>query len=313
MIQLSDHDINETKKQLAKAETPEKRRMILMNVLGYAPFVSRRKILKAGDPSIHIELYESAPDHPVIVFIPGIGTYAEMYCEFLYKLSTWGFNVAGVDLRGHGYSGGERGVYTVDQVVADMNQVVTVLSKRFSGPVGFFGCSIGAPLAMACAENDPRIRALVCHTLFLSEYPPDLFTFYGWNSLRMARLFMPDFKIDFRSFIDVNALIRGNAFADFIDYDDLIVWEYSIGTLADIYSWRTSLLTRAHDFKAAIITGEDDEVIQVGYMRHIMEKMKHPFDFICITNARHMIPLLNVRETVHATRDWFIAAFREKG
>lgn len=313
MIHLSKKDVAETRKFLEQAGNQKERRMILMNVLGYAPFIAHRQTLTVGDVPIHLELYESGKDDPVIVFLPGIGTYAEMYCEFLYKLSTWGFNVVGVDLRGHGYSGGRRGVYTVRQVVFDLKQVVTALSEKFSGPIGFFGCSIGAPLAMACAENDPRIKALLCHTLFLSEYPPDAFTYYGWNSLKFTRLFLPDFKIDFRSFIDVNALVRGNAFADFIDYDELIVWEYSIDTLADLYSIKTSLVEEKRDFKAAIITGEDDEVIQVNYMRHIIEKMKHPFDFICIANARHMLPFLNVRETVHAARDWFKTQFRTMG
>lgn len=309
MIKFSEQEIDNTKKRLDNVGSSDERRTILIDTLGYGPFLEQRKILKVGNPAIHIELYESNPEDPVIIFIPGIGTYSEMYCEFLYKLSTWQFNVAGVDLRGHGYSEGERGVYTVNQVTSDMHHVVSALKERFNGPIGFFGCSIGAPLAMACAEKDDRIKALLCHTLFLSEYPPDLFTFYGWNGLRMTRLFMPFLKIDFRSFIDVNALIRGNAFADFIDYDDLIVWEYSINTLADIYSFRTSLLRKTHEFKAAIITGENDEIIQVDYIRHIMDKMKHPFDFICITGARHMLPFLNVKETVHAARDWFKTAF----
>jgi alpha-beta hydrolase superfamily lysophospholipase len=305
MAKLSLKKIDETKKRLNSARDPRERRIILMDVIGLSPFIAERKTMQAGSLPIHMEIYENATDRPVIVFLPGIGTYSEMYCEFLYKLSTWGFNVVGVDIRGHGYSGGDRGVYTVEQVISDMKTVVDVLSLKFEGPIGFFGCSIGAPLAMACAENDSRIKALLCHTLFLSEYPPDVFTSFGWNSLRMSRLFMPNFKIDFRSFIDVDALISGNAFADFIDYDDRIVWEYTIDTLADIYSWKTTLLEEKKNFNAAIITGEFDEVIQVNYMKTIIEKMKHPFDFICIPRARHMLPFLNVRETVLAARDWF--------
>lgn len=305
MIHLSNQEISETKRKLDTTKHPDERRILLMKVLRLESFLAKRKILNVGDVPIHCELYESQKDDPVIIFLPGIGTYAEMYCEFLSKLSAWGFNVVGVDFRGHGYSGGERGEYTVDQVISDMKQVVDELSKRFNGPMGFFGCSIGAPMAMACAENDPRIKALMCHTLFLTEYPPDVMTLSGWNVLRMSRLFLPNFKIDFRSFIDVASLLRGNSFADFVDYDSLIVWEYSINTLSDIYSNKTRLIEEALPFKACIITGEKDEVIPVTYMRYIMEKMKHPFDFIEIPGARHMLPFLNVKDTVFATRDWF--------
>ncbi|MBU1167990.1 MAG: lysophospholipase [Proteobacteria bacterium] len=305
MIHLSEKKIAQAKEILDSARSPEERRFLLMDVLQLNTFISKRKNFMVGDVPIHCELYESAKDDPVIVFLPGIGTYSEMYCEFLSKLSSWGFNVVGVDLRGHGYSGGERGAYTVDQVVSDMAKVVDVLVETLNPRIGFFGCSIGSPLARACAENDPRIRALLCHTLFLSEFPPDLITFSGWNMLHMSRLFMPGFKIDFRSFIDVNALLDGNAFANFIDYDPLIVWEYSINTLSDIYSATSRLVHEKMDFNAAIITGENDEVISADYMRLLVEKMEHPFDFIQIPKARHMLPFLHVKDTVMAARDWF--------
>lgn len=305
MIHLSEQKIAETKRLLDAARTQEERRVILMDVIKIQPFIENRKILKVGDVPIHCELYESAKDDPVIVFIPGIGTYSEMYCEFLSKLSSWGFNVVGVDLRGHGYSGGNRGDYTVSEVVSDLSQVVDLLSETLNSRIGFFGCSIGAPLARACAEKDSRIKALLCHTLFLSEFPPDFFTFSGWNMLHMSRLFLPDFKIDFRSFIDVDALLSGNVFADFIDYDSLIVWDYSVKTLSDIYSDRTQLIDKKMDFKAAILTGENDQIIHPDYMRYIIEKMTHPFELIVIPKAMHMLPFLHVKETVLATRDWF--------
>jgi pimeloyl-ACP methyl ester carboxylesterase len=311
MINLSEKKIAETKAALEAARNQEERRLILMEALRITPFIEKRETVRVGDVPIHCEIYAAKKDDPVIVFIPGIGTYSEMYCEFLQKLSTWGFNVVGVDLRGHGYSGGERGSYTVAEVVADLSLVVDLVSDTFNDRIGFLGCSIGAPLARACAENDPRIRALLCHTLFLTEYPPDFFTFSGWNMLHLSRLFVPDFKIDFRSFIDMDALLSGNVFADFIDYDDLIVWDYSVRTLSDIYSDRTRLIDETMDFKAAIITGEHDEVISPDYMRYIIDTMAHPFDLIIIPGARHMLPFLHVKDTVLACRDWFNQNLRE--
>jgi hypothetical protein len=39
--------------------------------------------------------------------------------------------------------------------------------------------------------------------------------------------------------------------------------------------------------------------------------LKHPFDFITIPNARHMLPFLNIRETVTAAKDWFHANLKK--
>lgn len=305
MIHFTEEKTNEIKSALNAISDPAERRDLLLSTLMLDQFVEKRVRVGLGDLPINCEVYESNKKDPVIVFLPGIGTYAEMYCEFLYKLSQWGFNVVGVDIRGHGYSGGDRGEYTVNDVVDDLHDVVSFLTETYNDTIAFFGCSIGSPLAMACAENDDRIKSLLCHTLFLTEYPPDFMTFSGWNMLRYSRVFLPDFKIDFRSYIDVNTLINDSVFADFIDYDDLIVWEYSINTLSDIYSRKTSLLNEKKSFKAAIITGEKDEVIQPGYMKYITTRLEHPFEFIMMKGARHMLPFIHVKDTVIAARDWF--------
>lgn len=305
MTDFTKEKLREAKRKLKGINDPVEIRKCLMDLLNLTRFIEKRKTLKVGSIPINCEIYESDKNDPVIIFLPGIGTYSEMYCEFLYKLSQWGYNVVGVDLRGHGYSGGERGEYTVELVTKDLYEVVTVLSERYNGTIAFFGCSIGAPLAMACAENDTRIKALLCHTLFLSEYPPDLLTFTGWNMLRYTNSFIPGFRINFKTYIDMDALMRGSVFIDFIDYDELIVWEYSIHTLTNIYSRKTKLTDEKMAFKAAIITGENDEVLSSAYMQSIIDKLEHDFEFIEIPGAYHMLPFVNIKETVMATRDWF--------
>lgn len=304
-IQLSPKQISEIKKRLDTYDDALERRAFLMKVFRLEPFIAHRKQFPIGDLPINCEMYEYDKNAPVIIFLPGIGTYVEMYCEFLYKLSQTGFNIAGIDIRGHGYSGGDRGDYTVDAVVKDLSDVVATLSKNYNGPIAIFGSSIGAPLALACAENDERIKALLCHTLFLTEYPLDFQTLSGWNMLKFSNIFFPNFRVDFRSYIDVNALVRGSLYGDFIEYDELIVWEYPIKTLADVYSHKTTLLHTAKSFKAAVITGEYDEIIKPEYIENIIQKMKHPFDFIVLPEARHMLPFMNIKATVAAASKWF--------
>jgi alpha-beta hydrolase superfamily lysophospholipase len=79
----------------------------LRRKLGIESRLELRRCVRIGTLPLHTELYSCADETaPLLLFIPGIGTYSELYAELLSDLSAQGLNVVGVDLRGHGYSGG---------------------------------------------------------------------------------------------------------------------------------------------------------------------------------------------------------------
>ena len=69
-----------------------------------------------GTP-LHLAIYETGSDAPAIIFIHGMSMHAGSYidtlpgADFLGALSGQGFNVIGIDLQGHGRSGGPRGSF----------------------------------------------------------------------------------------------------------------------------------------------------------------------------------------------------------
>ncbi|MBF0290052.1 MAG: alpha/beta hydrolase [SAR324 cluster bacterium] len=267
-------------------------------------FGRRTQIEKVGTLPVHCEVYEHSKEAPVVLFIPGLGTYSRLYCEFLAKLSECGLNVIGVDLRGHGYSGGTRGEYTVTQVVQDMKGVMDHFAARYNDQIIVFGCSMGSALAVACAEADRRVQALLCHTFFISEIPPSPFHWFGWNWLALCSMVSPQFKIDFRMFMDAKTLMKNLNYEEFVQYDQLMVWQYPIKTLGSVYSRRCQILYRQFDFKAAIISGEQDPLIHPWYIQMVTKCMRHPFDSIIIPKAGHMLPFEDVERTIEAIRKW---------
>ncbi len=64
----------------------------------------RDEKLPLGDRELRIYRFESKPGDPTMVFVPGTSVYALLYTEYMYKLSQQGFNVVGLDPRGHGLS-----------------------------------------------------------------------------------------------------------------------------------------------------------------------------------------------------------------
>ncbi len=303
-------DIDDIKSKLDALEDGKDVRAYLMEMVGLDKYLRHRKTVMVGEVPINCEVYEApTANAPVVIFIPGIGTYAEMYTQFLYTLSQQGFTVVGVDLRGHGYSGGERGAYTVDQVQQDIGQVIEYMIPRYGDQIAMYGCSIGSPLALAVAENDVRVKALLCHTLFLAEFPPDAMTKFGWDTLRFTRMFLPDYRVDFRTFVDVNQLVKDNALAHFMEYDDVLMWNYPVRTLASVYSRRCVALRRDIVIPAAVITGEDDELLHESYIRGIIERMETHFDLMVVPKGRHMLPFDNIKELVRLSADWLHKAF----
>jgi pimeloyl-ACP methyl ester carboxylesterase len=272
--------------------------------LGLTPYLARRELVSLGPLPLHGELYEYATDAPCVLFIPGIGTYSELYAESLAKLSDCGFNVLSVDLRGHGYSGGARGDYRIAEVVIDLKMALDYLDNRFGTPTGVLGCSIGSRLGLALSEADNRVRALLCHTLFVAELPPDLLHWWGWNSLAMTALWWPTMPVDFRTFIDLAQLLQHHPMGQFASSDERMVWHYPVSTLHSVFSEPTRVVSEPLGIPAAILIGAQDQVIQPAYARSLVKRLKQPFEYIEIADAGHMLPLENIEGWVSQCAKW---------
>jgi len=304
MRELDSHEIGTIREQIKALGNPSAARRYLQRTLQVDQFLVNRRVEKVGPLPLHLEIYPHQQDSPVVIFLPGIGTYAEMYSEFFYHLNRQGFTVVGLDLRGHGYSGGERGHYTVSQVVADIEQVIHHLQRQFSGPVVLFGNSIGAPLSVAVAERNPAVKAVICHTLFLTEFPPDIFHFWGWQWLALWSVIWPNYRIDFRQFIDVETLLKHNPFRHFVEYDDLLVWSYPLSTLASVYSHRSRVMWQDCHFPALILLGEHDEILSPGYQYCLCQAARHPFE-LQVLSGRHMLPLDAPERLASTAAAWY--------
>lgn len=280
------------------------KRIDILKSLGLDRYLKNRSCIDLGELPIHCELYLSKPEDPVVIFIPGMGTYSEIYTEFLSKHSSQGYNLVSVDLRGHGYSGGSRGDYSVEEVVDDLALVLDYLEENFSGPLTVFGCSIGARLGLALAEADKRVKALICHTLYLSESPPDYWHQMGWSWLSLNAMWMPQYKVDFRQFMDISDLMEKNPMGDYAEEDDFMAWEYTIRTLNSVYSHPSNILQQSLDIPAMIMVGDNDPVLPLDYINTLIKSSAQKFDLVVIPDAAHMLPFDHIEESITASVDW---------
>ncbi|WP_211206838.1 alpha/beta hydrolase [Thiolinea disciformis] len=288
-----------------KVPETEQQRELLRQQLGITAYLAKREILTVEQGKVHCELYVHSETAPIIIFLPGLATYSELYAELLSKISEQGFNVVGFDYRGHGYSQGLRGDYSVEETVNDLIAVVTKLRERFSGELGVFGYSIGAMLGLAFAERDTRVKALLCGTLLLTEVPPDFMHQMGWNWLWSSSLFVPALRVPLAHLINIELLIGNHPAAEAIKNDQRLVYDYPISTLSSVFTHRAGVLEHAYPFKAAIIHGERDEVLPLSYSKRILPQLKHPFELLVIANEGHMLPWDNTNLLAQQVVEWF--------
>ncbi|MEH6578748.1 MAG: alpha/beta hydrolase [Amphritea sp.] len=277
----------------------------LWRALGNGPFLAHRETFHVGSLPVHCEIYEHSLEAPVLLFLPGIGTYAELFAEMLCRISEHGFNVIAIDLPGHGYSGGERGMYTVDSVVESVSLVIDALEQRYSGPFGIYGYSIGALLAVAAAEQDDRIDAVLCGTLLTTEVAPDMFHYLGWQWTWGSALVFPHVKLPLSWIVDYDQLLAGHPAGELINQDPMLVLDYPFKTLASLFGHKAGIMLRDYPFKMAIVQGDEDEVLSLDYSKQVIKQAKQPIELIAIPGEGHMVPLTAPPKLAGIIANWF--------
>ena len=108
--------------------------------------VIREEHVRSRGLRLHLDVYQREDDVPTILFVPGTGSHARCYAEFLFQLHRRGFRLVGIDLQGHGLSEGVRGSFTIEELVENIYDVTTWAVERYGEKVGISGSSLGGIL-----------------------------------------------------------------------------------------------------------------------------------------------------------------------
>ncbi len=272
------------------SECPIQHRSRLREKLGIKNYLSQREVFNLGSCPVHCELYEAADiQSPLVIFLPGIGTYVELYAELLAKLASQGIHAIGLDYPGHGYSGGSRGRYSVNDVKESVSLLIDYLKERFTGDIFIYGYSIGSLLSVACAESDERIEGVVCGTLLVPEIAPDFVHMLGWQWTWGIAQLVPGLKLPLKSLIDYEQLLAGHPAAKEINHDPLIVFDYPLATLSSLFSCRLGISQRCYPFSLTVLHGDRDEVLSYVYSERLVKSLEHPLRLVRLPGG-HMLP-----------------------
>ena len=94
----------------------------------------------------------------VVLIVHGLGEHAWRYDTLAQRLNQWGFHVRAYDQRGHGESGGDRGVLSVDDALLDdlvevLEDTRTHIAEPWACPLILLGHSMGGLVAAALVQR----------------------------------------------------------------------------------------------------------------------------------------------------------------
>lgn len=283
--------------------------------LGYPPFhrYFEYDSIMSDRIRLHLDVIEQNPDSPTIVFIPGTAVYSLCYAEILFKISEAGYNIVGFDPRGHGRSEGERGDYTINELMIDAKNVISYAIKRFNKKVTLMGSSQGGIVALYMAASDPRLDAVICQNFADLTSPestsltkhPRLFKY-----LRMlmgpAGELLPNAQVPVAAYIDLDKIpVKGfGTIRNFIEQDPLTIKTVSLRALRSLGSTELPIPLAKIKTPVMVFQGDADSIFAVDYTKKIFEQIGAKKRMKVFTDMSHALMSENATEILPEILNW---------
>ncbi len=248
---------------------------------------------------LHVDVLEVDKDAPTIVFVPGTAIYALCYAEFLYKLSQEGFNIVGLDPRGHGRSEGNRGDYTMNDLIKDTERVIYYAKERFGDNVSLMGSSQGGIVSFYIAsKQDNNVKSVICQNFAdltwsestqLTRYP-QLAKYLKPLVLQMGRL-LYDTQIPVSIYLDleqINVKYFGNA-KKFMDMDPLCLHSVSLRALNSLQTTEMPRPIEEVETPVMVFQGNADSIFPISYTQDIYDRLNCKKRFEIFEGLNHAI------------------------
>ncbi len=294
----------------------------MAETLGYPPyhhyFVS--DTVMSDGLKLHLDIYEYDKKAPTIVFIPGTAIYALCYAEILYKLGESGFNVIGLDPRGHGQSEGVRGDYTVSELMDDIECTIDYAIARFNKKVSLMGSSQGGILSFYMAARDERIDSVICQnfadltgdeTTQLTRHPR-LFKYLRMIIGGKAGELIQNAMIPMSAYIDMDSIpvkYFGNI-RQFIENDPLAVKNISVRALQSLGHTALDKPISLIRTPVMVFQGDNDSIFPVTYTKNIYDKLSCKKRMIVYPKMSHALMSENVDEILPDIVEWLRDIYR---
>ena len=295
----------------------------MADTLGYPPYHHHFKsdTVMSDGLKLHIDVYEHSSKAPTIIFVPGTAIYALCYAEMLYKLGVAGYNVIGLDPRGHGQSEGPRGDYTIPELMTDVTNTINYAINRFGKRVSLMGSSQGGIISLYMAARDSRLDTVICQNFAdltsdeatsLTRHPK-LFKYLRMFIGGAASDLIPNAMIPMSAYIDMDSIpVRyfGNIRL-FIENDPLAVKNISIRALQSLGNTATDIPIEEIKTPIMVFQGDADTIFPVAYTQKLYDRLTCKKKFKVFPEMSHALMSENVDEILPDILGWFKEIYKK--
>ena len=300
MLGWAAYSYLEMNKPLPSDEELEAYAESLFNQAGLGEYMNtwREEVLRANGRELHIYFFDAAPEDPALVFVPGTGVYALLYTEFMHRLSEEGFNVIGLDPRGHGKSSGKRGSYTLGGLVEDARAVIDHAFELYGDRVAVAGSSQGGMTAFYAAAAEPRLKAAICHNVIAPD-EPDNYRMTRWPALYskmmpvapLATLVNIELRLPVWAYLDLKHEETRMVpdVGRFFEEDPMAVSAVSLSAFASLAFTPITRPVEEIDVPVMVIHSELDDIFPEDYVRRVYGRLKCEKEFLYLQGKYHLV------------------------
>lgn len=215
---------------------------------------------------LNIFAQEWRPDGPpkaVIGLVHGLGEHSSRYEHVAQAVSQAGYALIGMDLPGHGRSGGKRGCTSFDDIVVEIDYLLDEIRGRFPGcPAFLYGHSMGGVMVLYYTlKRQPDLHGVISTSPGLA--PGEPVPAIKRTLARLLYRIAPDFTLE--NGLDQNNLSRDPALVEAYRQDPLVHPRISARLGWDILSRGEWIIENAVNFPLPLL-------LAIGTADHIVSR-----------------------------------------
>lgn len=267
---------------------------------------------------LHLEILIQSPSSPTIVIVPGTAIYGFCYAGIMIKLYEAGFNVIAPDLRGHGRSTGVRGDYTIEELVSDVQHIISYAVKNFNSHVSLLGSSQGSIVSLYTASKDSRIESMVCQNIADLSAPETAQLTRHQNLYKILRPLiikagelLPNTQVPIASYLNLESIklsYYGNL-KNFIAQDPLVLKSISLRALKSLSTAKMHKPIEHIDIPTMVISGKEDTIFPIAYTQSIFDKLQCQKELKIYDDCDHALIHENVDLIHEDISKWFLKIY----
>ena len=249
------------------------------------------RIMSTG-VDIHVAEWTSpASPSAAVLLVPGTGSHMGYYGRFADALRRRGLHPFGVDFKGHGRSAGQRGVFTMSDMVQNAADAARFIRERTGLPLGALGTSQGGEVAFHLLQRSDDVMAAVCHNILLSTLHPinAKVRLLQSRPVGLAARLMPWFPIPLQLAFNWNKAYLDPEFLAEKKKDPLAVWTYNLASYRSVFTTRPDVPPAANHKPVMVACGERDEIVPPAHCLRCFSALGGPKELYVMPGAAHQL------------------------